>query len=357
MANLTANFMFKRDLEDAFLYHIKFLLSADVQDVEIQNVVKFFISPPRRLEEKLSKYGCWCDKARISRHHYSSCENIEGTPYPSIIGKDPTDHGKHNVPLCPDIDDTVPTDLKDHNHRLGCFKPLKSAEIFMKWFMQQGVWDDSPYLKYMDEIAQVKDFVDEYARRASVYGTPEFDRDGNVETVCRLLAGFWREDIVGDARKSHVAWEAERLLKFLRWNEFKLEECLKELRLAMKKVVQMRLETPTTSSRGGRSRREWERPRRSPAREQYEREESPRRRYRREYSPWRCISPEEPYKGEGSTWRSNPPKEEPRSGEDRYSYPKEQSGGGYGRYIPGEPSRGGHESGRSSSSRKRHEGR
>ncbi|KAK4075763.1 hypothetical protein Trihar35433_2323 [Trichoderma harzianum] len=236
MANLTANFMFKRDLEDAFLYHIKFLLSADVQDVEIQNVVKFFISPPRRLEEKLSKYGCWCDKARISRHHYSSCENIEGTPYPSIIGKDPTDHGKHNVPLCPDIDDTVPTDLKDHNHRLGCFKPLKSAEIFMKWFMQQGVWDDSPYLKYMDEIAQVKDFVDEYARRASVYGTPEFDRDGNVETVCRLLAGFWREDIVGDARKSHVAWEAERLLKFLRWNEFKLEECLKELRLAMKKV-------------------------------------------------------------------------------------------------------------------------
>lgn len=388
MANLTANFMFKRDLEEAFLYHIKVLLSARIQDVKSQNVVKFFIKPPKKVEEKLLKYGCWCDAARIFRHDYTRCKNIEGQPYPSIIGKDPTGHGEHNVPVCPDIDDTVPAGLKDHNHRFGCFKPLESAKIFMDWFIEQEVRPDYRYRQSSyEEVRAVRKFVDEYARQVPVSETAEIDKNGKENMMLSLLEGFRGSDIAENLRKSPVAWEAERLLYFLRWNENKFKHCLNDLRSAMDKTVQLRLKSPTTSFGGGRSRREWERPRRSPAREQYEREEAPRRRYTREYSPWRGISPEEPYKGkstqrrnppeepyrgEESTWRRNPlderyyggderqwqgysreiptynpPIEQHERGRDKSSRPKEQSGGGYKSRQPSPSrakSRGGHRS-------------
>ncbi|KAL6807064.1 hypothetical protein GGI42DRAFT_366769 [Trichoderma sp. SZMC 28013] len=228
MANLRANFMFNRDFEDAFLHVIKSLLSVNVQDVKVQNAVKFFIYPSVALSENLRKYGCWCDKALNSPHHYKDCHNIKGLPYPSIIGKDPHDHGKRklsHLPLCPDLDENVPEHSKDHNHRLGCFKPVEAAEKFMDWFMVHGV---KAYSDSWDEKQAVRTFVNDYMRRVSIYETGEIDRIDKEDMVLSLLLGFQGSDIEDSARKSPVAWEAERLLKFLGWNKLDFKTNLKE---------------------------------------------------------------------------------------------------------------------------------
>ncbi|KAL6701163.1 hypothetical protein J3F84DRAFT_403000 [Trichoderma pleuroticola] len=272
MANLKAKLMFDRDLEDAFFHVIKYRLSLNVQDVKAHNV-DFFICPPKKLQEKLHKYGCWCDEARTAPHNYKYCDNIKGIPYPSIIGKDPSAHGNGNIPLCPDLDENVPKRLKDHNHRLGCFKPVKSADIFMDWFMQQGVKNYTSYPECRYETKLVRKFVDDYMRQVSAFETCEINKDDGEDMVLGLLLGFQGRDATDAALKSHVAWEAERLLKFLRWNEERFKTCLEELRSAMDEVIKMR---STNSFQGGRSRREWERPRRSPLGEQYGREESPK---------------------------------------------------------------------------------
>ncbi|KAL7953721.1 hypothetical protein V8C34DRAFT_320622 [Trichoderma compactum] len=289
MANLRANFMFNRDFQDAFLHVIKSLLSIHVQDVKVQNV-KFFIHPPVELGEELRKYGCWCNEALTSPHHYRDCDNIKGMPYPSIIGKDPDDHGKRkvsHVPLCPDLDENVPDHRKDHNHRLGCFKPVEAAEKFMDWFMEQGVRNYSQYSGSWYERNAARYFVDDYMNRVSIFETGVFDKNDKEDMVLSLLLGFQGSDIEDGARKSPVAWEAERLLKFLGWNELGFKASMKELRLAMEEVIKMRL--PTNRPRGGRSRRDWEKPRRSPTREQYEEEESPWSILQEDMSPGRPV--------------------------------------------------------------------
>ncbi|KAK4082869.1 uncharacterized protein Triagg1_1759 [Trichoderma aggressivum f. europaeum] len=236
MANLRASFMFNRDFENAFLHVVKSFIRTNVEDVRAQNVVRFFIYPSVELGEQLRKYGCWCDGARTSPHGYEDCDKIKGLPYPSIIGEDPNDRGKRKVSqlrICPDMDDEVPKHRKDHHHRLGCFIPVESAEKFMVWFQEHGVRDYSGNSELWDERLAARYFVDDYIRRMSIFETGELDRNDKENMVLSLLLSFQGKDIKDDARKSPVAWEAERLLKFLEWNEHDFKLGMKELREAM----------------------------------------------------------------------------------------------------------------------------
>ncbi|KAH0533287.1 hypothetical protein TsFJ059_001874 [Trichoderma semiorbis] len=250
MSRSSTKDMFYQDLNAAFIHLIKFTLSPSVHDAKIHDV-DWYICPPA----DLPLYGnCFCDYALQGYDHdYTNCNEIN-LPYPSIISTNPDNHVDSVVKLCPYLDQRIPENGVRHNHRLSCFKPVKSAEIFMNWFMSAPA-DSYDYTRWelnKDERRAIEDLVDDYEGWVPVNGARGSWRQKKV-MLCRLMGCFRGEDIPDDAYHSPAQWEAQRLLEVLQWRELKFKTCLQELRSAMKEVVQIRMGEPPNERKSRRS--------------------------------------------------------------------------------------------------------
>ncbi|KAL7915337.1 hypothetical protein GGI35DRAFT_489022 [Trichoderma velutinum] len=199
MSRSGTNYIFYQDLKAALIHLTKSTLPP-----EFQNHL-FYISPPQPLLDS----GCWCNKAKKPYpHNYTSCPNIRTGPYPSIIGDDA------HLQVC---DHLTSEALQSRAHRLFCFEPARSTEIFMDWFMRPHSFLDGHMDVDEDQSRAILQYLYEYEKSCSVNGSsgPLAEK---FDVLCRLLVDLRKKRITREARMAKGSWEVERVMEVLENN-------------------------------------------------------------------------------------------------------------------------------------------